>query len=556
MEMFNEEEKIYFGIIPMYLYPCTGIYRNFDINKIKKEEINEKNIEKILKRTKDLSYINEKYKNYYLFCIPETDIIFESNIEENKTEKGPEEFLSNPFIKFYIKMKKDSEEYEKLNKLMGVMSGERSAIVKCKNGKFYRLKGCGDFKEGFTLMENNYEIKKIYIRGCQLENNVFRELYYTYKINEILKKNDIECSNIPIGYWKYNNNLQFIDNSLNEKNIIENSASDIDKYCSIYETISDKRLGVHLLKGIEKILESIIQTSIEQFNFNQNDLDNIKKFYAENNRSHKPIISLPDNISLKEFCKNPIYQKKHYDKLITYQILIEKIKSNESLKKIILSSNLIDNWSQKLEKKLNCTFDYYNNIIEHLISAYKNENNNNKSIFEHLLDIFIRIGYETAKIKRIFQEENFNWGSFNGQSQIDIFCSSHFNNFIVLPSSKSSLLSPIDFDLAFSKENFINSNIHSESFGKFDQRIFDEYLIRELNTLIENLSGFYISNNISFEEDIKQYVYNLLNDSLIEIFMKTFDGIKCNYLISYKKFNNIHYDLIKISLISTLEKIS
>ena len=140
---------------------------------------------------------------------------------------------------------------------------------------------------------------------------------------------------------------------MNENNIIENSASDIDKYSPIYETISDKRLGVHLLKGIEKILESIIQTSIEQFNFNQNDLDNIKKFYAENNRSHKPIISLPDNISLKEFCKNPIYQKKHYDKLITYQILIEKIKTNESLKKIILNSNLIDNLS-KLEKKLNC----------------------------------------------------------------------------------------------------------------------------------------------------------------------------------------------------------
>ena len=50
--MFNEEEKIYFGIIPMYLYPCTGIYRNFDINKIKKEEINEKNIEKIIKKNK------------------------------------------------------------------------------------------------------------------------------------------------------------------------------------------------------------------------------------------------------------------------------------------------------------------------------------------------------------------------------------------------------------------------------------------------------------------------------------------------------------------------
>ena len=117
-----------------------------------------------------------------------------------------------------------------------------------------------------------------------------------------------------------------------------------------------KNQGIHLLKGIEKIIESIIQTSIEQFNFNQNDLDNIKKFYVENNRSHKPIISLPDNISLKEFCKNPIYQKQHYDKLVTYQMLIEKIKSNESLKKIILSSNLIDNWSQKIRKKIKLYF--------------------------------------------------------------------------------------------------------------------------------------------------------------------------------------------------------
>ena len=137
-----------------------------------------------------------------------------------------------------------------------------------------------------------------------------------------------------------------------------------------------------------------------------------------------------------------------------------------------------------------------------------------------------------------------------------MFCSSHYNNFIVLPSSKSSLLSPVDFDLSFTKNNFINSDIHSKSFGKFDQRIFDEYLIRELNTLIENLSGFYIYNNIPFEDEIKQYVYNIINDSLIEIFMKTFDGIKCDYLLTYNNFKDIHHDLIKISLITTSDKIT
>ena len=46
------------------------------------------------------------------------------------------------------------------------------------------------------------------------------------------------------------------------------------------------------------------------------------------------MISLPENICLKDFCKNPIYEKKHYDKLITYKSLIEKIKLNESIKKL------------------------------------------------------------------------------------------------------------------------------------------------------------------------------------------------------------------------------
>ena len=88
------------------------------------------------------------------------------------------------------------------------------------------------------------------------------------------------------------------------------------------------------------------------------------------------------------------------------------------------------------------------------------------------------------------------------------------------------------------------------------KKIFDKYLIRELNTLVENLSGIYIYKNIDFEDEIKNYVYNLLNESLIETFMKTFDGIKCDYLIQYQNFNDIHHDLIKLCLILTSEKIS
>ena len=68
--------------------------------------------------------------------------------------------------------------------------------------------------------------------------------------------------------------------------------------------------------------------------------------------------------------------------------------------------------------------------------------------------------------------------------------------------------------------------------------------------------GFIFITIFLLEDEIKQYVYNIINNSLIEIFMKTFDGIKCDYSLTYNNFKDIHHDLIKISLITTSDKIT
>ena len=190
------------------------------------------------------------------------------------------------------------------------MSGERSAIIKSKSGKLYRFKGWGSFKNGFTLFENEneYIFNKVEIRGCQFENNVFRELYYTDFINEILKKNNIVPCNIPIGYYKYDNDLKFIDNSLEKENIIKNEVPEISKYCSIYETLGDRRLGTHLLKGLEMLLDSITETAIKEFNMDINSYNNIKKLFKEERRNNIESIFtiknifLPEGMSLKVWC--------------------------------------------------------------------------------------------------------------------------------------------------------------------------------------------------------------------------------------------------------------
>ena len=62
--------------------------------------------------------------------------------------------------------------------MQGFASGKRSAILE-KDGKLFRLKGCGNLDEGFpverldSLVEDAKEI-----RGCAFEHTAFRELHY------------------------------------------------------------------------------------------------------------------------------------------------------------------------------------------------------------------------------------------------------------------------------------------------------------------------------------------------------------------------------------------
>ena len=71
---------------------------------------------------------------------------------------------------------------------------------------------------------------------------------------------------------------------------------------------------------------------------------------------------MPEDISLKEWCKNPIYKKKFYDNLITYKLLFDYFTSNDDLVKIKKSSNLIEKWSKIIEEK-----NYFK--IEHFKSS-------------------------------------------------------------------------------------------------------------------------------------------------------------------------------------------
>ena len=71
---YSLEEQIFYGVITLYLYECTGEYNDFDIKNVFQETLNEKNIEEVLLNLKPLDYLDKNYDNIYLQCIPETNI--------------------------------------------------------------------------------------------------------------------------------------------------------------------------------------------------------------------------------------------------------------------------------------------------------------------------------------------------------------------------------------------------------------------------------------------------------------------------------------------------
>lgn len=80
------------------------------------------------------------------------------------------------------------------------------------------------------------------------DHTVKRELYITGKLSKILLEKGFLCGNSSVGFWEYDDFDELMTNfGKNLKIQLQNSFSEIDKYCGVFRTIGDKRLGVHLL---------------------------------------------------------------------------------------------------------------------------------------------------------------------------------------------------------------------------------------------------------------------------------------------------------------------
>ena len=563
----NYEEDLYFGDKYGYLYPCTGIFRSYKKEYIHQDDINKESVAEALKYSDDLSYIKPEYKDAYVPVVPETNIHFKNeNLKDDENEKI-DSILSQPLIK--AKEIKDYPYYK------CIISGHRSAVIKDpKTGIYYRLKGCGNDELGFNIKKTEGVMVEIVTRGSQYDSTCFRELFYSEKADENLKKLNFRCANYPIGFWKYGKDLHILpkENIKNEDlPKLENQIPEVDKYCGIFRTLGDKRLRTHLLCGLEKILEVISTICTSKQLINEEIMNEIKKIYPQNRlpnefETYKTIKFFgPDpKISYEEWYKKPVYEKKHYDSIISCEILKKEIKENKNLKIFIDTCENYDELYTLLSEKLS---EKHKTMTKNIIDKMKNDQKNGKKFFETLLNIYIRIGYEVGKIKRCFQDANINWGSYVDRGA-SYHCNAHSNNLVVLPQGNETLLSPLDLDLAFGKDKMIVINKECPTFGQHDLSYWDNYLNAEFVDLSLNLCGaedynFDFDKNKnknpdSFEIKVRNVIKYLLCDCMLENYMKGFDSIPSPDVINEKelKEDNFLHNIIKLALIATAEDIA
>ena len=561
------DEEIYYGSNKVELYPCTGEYINFDISAIEQDEYSEENVNKVIINIDDLSRFKPEYSNIYINCIPETNIY----LLKNNSIPPNEEFSKNCFLKYKDNMNIPGS-------ITAIKSGHRSAIIKGNSGNYYKFKGCGNDDLGFNVEKKKHFPSENAVRGCGYETTCVRELYYTYKVNEILKKVGMQTANTPIGVWKYSNDLKFISSNDNIEKPL-NSVPELDKYCGIFMTKGDKRARTHLLGGLEILLIKIISILFEEKLLNEGSLNYLLKLFPDHRKKKfnlyiKYSEMFPPRVnkrilSLDEWCQNPIFTIEQYHELILNSTLEDGIKNTNDVLKIINenSNKILDKICEKLlidkTEKQKITITELIKNIKLLL-----EKTENYTFFLLILDIFKEIGYETGKIKRILQDNHIAWGTYyeDHNEKYQCYTNAHPNNLIVLPKGNSTLLAPTDFDYNYTRENYINTVKPSRKYKQIDVSYYENYVLSELSFFIE----YFIDNKVFYflggikeelkegsnEFNVKEAVKYLLYDSLIECYMKSFDKVMTENPIKNIAENDLLHNLVKLCLVLTCDLIA
>jgi hypothetical protein len=153
--------------------------------------------------------------------------------------------------------------------ISGFASGVRSALVHDPaTSKWYRLKGCGNNADGFPIVPvlddagvaqhdpaSGVALRKI--RGACYVHTATLELHMSAQVDELLSSVGMRCANRPLGWWEYRLPPPTATASAapgSETQEAEEEYPQVVRCCGLFECEGDRRLGDHVLRGLELLL--------------------------------------------------------------------------------------------------------------------------------------------------------------------------------------------------------------------------------------------------------------------------------------------------------------
>ena len=437
-----KEQQLYLGRKPVNLMGVTGEFHAYVPGKTVLEIPSVKTTQAALKRLQDCSDLGEEYSRVYLPALPSADLLL-----------TPSEPTSSP-LPISVKSPLPSD-------MQGIQSGKRSAVV-WYNETQYRLKGCGNLEQGFVVEPMAFPEDGRELRGCCFEQTMARELYMSQVIADALRPHGYEVGNVPIGYWKYTED---------STQTVQFALPLIPKYCGVYETFGEKRLGSHLLTGLTTLAEHLNSCF---------DINALKQLFPAERCVGEEITPT----KALRVTSGPTDNGPYLQEFTTAGVY----RNNEKL---------LDFLSKQWEITIkNPDFSLFWLSSDHFSSDISLPTS---SLTSSLAFLAYRIGRETGEVKRHLQDSEISWGFYIDHNPFEPHCNAHPNNFLVLNACFDHITAPIDFDMAFTFRGFMN-NLDEQMKGVHDYTLFQSFVNSERGALEEALAGVENMANFQYKE--------------------------------------------------------
>lgn len=362
----------------------------------------------------------------------------------------------------------------------GLASGIRSAVIPvARNGKCYRLKGCGNLHQGFPLQVQGDDGKSVSVRGCSFNHTTARELFMVGYLEVFC---GVNCGNRPVGFYRYPDKLPPTTNTE-----MKWEAAEIDKHCTVFETLGEKRLGDHLLNGLERLM-------LRGTDWNEQLEQQVIAMVKQAGRWSEEDQSMWDTAMQVE-CGMEVAD---FAAILDFPL--------ESMEKL---------------KDTNCAkyADVYNDAIAQIQAACVSH----KSL---LLCFAKRLGHECGDTLRKMHQGQVSWGTY--PDEMGIHCNAHANNFIVQVNSDTNVLAAVDFDMAFTGESFVPGCWvgKDEFFPKDFEGIlkFEETMGMKTSLAGSDFTSTGVSNETVSGEDVQHasILRSLLRDTIVSAFEQAY----------------------------------